>query len=470
MEGTGAAFAALGLAALAACSGGGPEGDGGRAGQGPNVILITLDTVRSDHLSCYGHELPTTPNLDALAAAGTRFEHCVSTAALTPVSHASILTGLNPYQHGLRVLYAESGYRLPDSVPTIATVLGAAGWDTAAVLSAFPVSERFGLNQGFRHFDNGLTPDAEAPEEAESPGAVRLGRRQRRSDATTDQALAWLAGVDRPFFLWIHYWDVHDPLIVPPPEFVRAARRTLGRTSAGPPSLYDTELNFIDVQIGRLLAALRERGLYGPTLIVVTADHGEGLGEHGWHSHRLLYEEQIHVPLIVKPVAGSASAGARARRVIPETVRTIDIVPTILEELGVDGPPVEGRSLFPLLRGDADAPRPAYADQLNKWDLKADMLAQRPDDDLLHCMEDGSAKLIYRPLRPAESELYDIERDPDEANNLYAADDPRAVRLLDELQARHPFVLQPFPATAAPDADAADTAKALRELGYLGDG
>ena len=461
---------ALGLCALAACSGGGD--------QRPNVILITLDTVRADHLSSYGYGLETTPHMDALAAEGTRFEHCLSTASLTPVSHASILTGLNPYQHGLRVLHAESGYRLPPSIPSIATILAGEGWNTAAILSAFPVSERFGLDQGFAYFDNGLTP--EAPEAGESGQGrdERLGRRQRRSDATTDEVLRWLADEPEPFFLWIHYWDPHDPLLVPPPAEVQEFRRSQRAVAGGRPSLYDTELNYVDRQFGRLVASLRERDLYDRTLIVITADHGEGLGEHDWHAHRLLYEEQIHVPLIVKPIATSVAAGAAgaaAGRVVPETVRTIDIVPTILEELGVAGPALEGRSLFSLVRGEPDEPRRAYADQLNKWDSKAAMLEQRPADDLLHCLVGEGSKLIFRPLRPEESELYDLRLDPDEATNLYRANEPRAQRLLADLRAREPWVLAPFLPAAQPGdaaqtaAEQADAADALRELGYIDD-
>ena len=468
MNGTRAAAVALGLCVIAACSGAGDER--------PNVILITLDTVRADHLSSYGYELETTPHMDALAAAGTRFEHCLSTAALTPVSHASILTGLNPYRHGLRVLHADSGYQLPDAVPSIATVLAAEGWHTAAILSAFPVSERFGLDQGFEYFDNGLTPDApdNSGQQSEQGRDVRLGRRQRRSDATTDEVLAWLDRKSEPFFLWIHYWDPHDPLLIPPPAHMRAFGR-VQRAGGGRPELYDTELNFVDVQIGRLVASLRERGLFDNTLIAITADHGEGQGEHDWHAHRLLYEEQIHVPLILKPTAGSAARVAASRRVVSETVRTIDIVPTILEELGVAGPEVEGRSLFPLVRGEAGAPRRAYADQLNKWDSKAAMLEQRPADDLLHCLVGEGSKLIFRPLRPEESELYDLRLDPDEATNLYRANEPRAQRLLADLRAREPWVLAPFLPAAQPGdaaqtaAEQADAADALRELGYIDD-
>jgi arylsulfatase A-like enzyme len=467
-----ATIAALALAQLCACSGGGAPP--------PNVIVITLDTVRADRLSSYGYSLPTTPSLDRLAAEGVRFENCAATAALTPVSHASILTGLNPYAHGLRVLHAEKGYRLPDSVPTLASVLREANYATAAILSAFPVSEAFGLDRGFEHFDNGMlaraqTRDAQRAGEREG-GRPKRGARggatadkprlatQRRSDATTDAAIEWLAGARQPFCLWLHYWDVHDPLLVPPAAATESFRAAARARTGAEPSLYDVELAFLDRQIGRLLDHLRERGLYDSAWIAVTSDHGEGLGEHGWHAHRLLYEEQAHVPLIVKwPSGGGRDA---PRGVVRPLVRTIDVFPTALEAAGVAPPArIEGRSLLALARGESEPPRLAYADQINKWDTLANMLHERPNDDLLHSLRDQRWKLIYRPLRPGESELYDLARDPDEAVNLYASEPERARALLADLEARDPWVLEDL-GRGASDDEAAD---ALRELGYLGD-
>jgi arylsulfatase A-like enzyme len=439
----------------------------------PNVILITLDTVRADHLGCYGYALPTTPNLDALAADAVRFEQCASAAALTPVSHASILTGLNPYRHGLRVLHAKTGDKLPESVPTLATALGPAGYATAAMLSAFPVSEAFGFDRGFEHFDNGMSPeglerkgkqrddDLHERNRAKSSTDARQAGTQRRSDATIDAVLAWLASAREPSFTWIHLWDVHDPILVPPADAVAGFQRDALARSGRAPELYDVELSFLDAQLGRLFARLRESGRYDDTLIVVTADHGEGLGEHGWHAHRLLYEEQLHVPLIVKLPRGPRGT------VVEDLVRTIDIFPTVLEVADVAAPkPIEGRSLVALARGGVDEPRVAYADQLNKWDTKADMLDQRPQDDLLHSLRSASWKLIYRPLRPATSELYDLANDPHEARNLYAEQGERANAMLGELNARKPWVLHDL-GEGSLDDHAAD---ALRELGYMGDG
>ncbi len=431
-----------------------------------NVLLITLDTTRADHLSCYGYSLPTSPRLDGLALEGTLFTRCMSTSSLTPVSHASILSGLEPQQHGLRVLHAGSGDRLPDSVPTLATILAREGWRTAAVLSAFPVSERFGLERGFEHFDNGMSPEPMAQAQEEAPPRRGLdaprGARQRRSDATTDEAIAWLRQGGRPFFLWVHYWDPHDPILVPPEHHVRGFMRDVSQAGAPPPELYDIEIHYMDRQIGRLLDALTELGVEGQTMVVVTADHGEGLGEHGWPSHRLLYQEQIHVPLIVR------LPGRGAGRVVDALVRTTDIHPTVLEALGVEAPiPVAGLGLRGLLDGIPEPGRVAYAESLIKWDTRAGQVReQRPeDDDLLHCLMDASTKLIYRPLHPERSELYDLLTDPDEARNLFEERGFEARALLDQLLSRDAFLLEPL---GEADLDL-ETSRALRGLGYAGD-
>lgn len=428
----------------------------------PNVLLITLDTTRADHLSCYGYALPTSPSLDALAADGALFRECMATAGLTPVSHASILTGLNPYEHGLRVLHAESGYRLPDDVPTLATVLAGAGYATGAFLSAFPVSERFGFARGFEVYDDGVQAESRGEREGGVPMRDRReGRTQRRSDATVDAALEWIEGAREPWFAWIHLWDPHDPALVPPREAVEDFVEGCRAASGAALDLYDVEIRFMDAQIGRLLVRMKERGTYERTLITVTADHGQGQGEHGWPSHRIVYDEQLHVPLIVK------APGEKAGAVVGELVRGIDVYPTVLEALDLGAPrEYEGRSLLPLMRGERDEPRLAYADAINKWDAQADILEKRPGDDLLHCLMDERWKLIYRPLRPDESELYDLRMDRDESRNLYLERADRARPLLEGLEARDPWVLAPLGAGAA-HGEAAD---ALRELGYLGDG
>ena len=186
-----------------------------------NVLLVTLDTTRADYLGCYdAAHAELTPNLDALAADAVRFEFAIAQASATPVSHASILTGLNPYEHGVRVISADAGYKLSPEIPTLTTVLKGHGWATGAFLSSFTVSEYYGFDYGFDTFDSGLQRDVSRPFVRDRDGYARwpVGTGQRRSDATTDRALAWLAATkDRPFFLWVHYWDPHDWLVLPPP-------------------------------------------------------------------------------------------------------------------------------------------------------------------------------------------------------------------------------------------------------------
>ncbi|MCP4592910.1 MAG: sulfatase-like hydrolase/transferase [bacterium] len=433
-----------------------------------NVLLITLDTTRRERLGCYGCPRATSPNLDALAAEGYRFDNAIAQAAVTPVSHASILTGLNPPGHGARVLYAERGYRVSDSVPTMATLLAERGWHTAAYLSSFTVAELFGLDRGFAVYDSGCRDTRADQIRSDSHGVFGwdMTVNQRRSDATTDQAIAWLEQkANRPFAMWVHYWDPHDTTELPPPEYLARFRPTGPTKEDRLSATYDAELAFVDANLGRLLEFLRTSGLYDRTLIVVVADHGEGLvsglAHHGWWRHRLLYQEQIRVPLIVR-VPGSPEGG-----VIGATVRTIDILPTVLDYLGVTGTgEFDGASLRGLIAGRSEAPRLAYADALNGYDLTAGMVRVRPHDRILHSVSDQDWKLIYRPDQPAGSELYDLRQDPHELNNLYAPSHPQVERLLAELRRVSGFVDDAR--LFGGGSGQADVIKRLGSLGYAG--
>jgi arylsulfatase A-like enzyme len=425
------------------------------------VLLVTLDTTRADRFGCYGYALDTTPNFDALAADGIRFETAISTSAVTPVSHASIMTGLNPYRHGVRVLYAASAYNLPPTVPTLATILEREGWDTGGFLSSFAVSETFGFQHGFKHFDNGLTDSSQGMRRDERTGnwSWDLRSSQRRSDETTDAVLRWLESARSPFFAWVHYWDPHDPVVLPPPEILSRFPARSNTWSDKRRALYDAETFYMDAQFGRLVQALKQRGQYEDTIIVVVADHGQGLGDHDWWYHRILYQEQIQLPLIMR-IPGEPVGVA-----VSDLVRAIDIFPTVMETLEIEPPtPVEGLSLLGLIRGRREPPRIAYADQLNLYDLNANMLKKRPDDDLLYCAMDRSWKLIYRSLRPDESELYDLQADPREQRNLFKRENLQAQRLLAALNEFGGFVGKPF----GPGRDDAALER-LRSLGYAGD-
>ncbi len=433
----------------------------GRPPEIRNVILVTLDTVRADHLGCYGRSGDTSPTIDQLARDGVKFDMAIAQAAVTPVSHASILSGRNPQGHGLRVIHAETGYRLPDTVPTLATILEQAGWNTAAFLSSFTVSEHFGLQRGFDVFDTGLSA---APSRLIAPDekgfwSWDVGSNQRRSDETTDNAIAWLKGAREPYFLWVHYWDPHDPFVAPPLEVMERFPPPDGDTDQKRIALYDAEIYFVDLNLQRLLAALEASGNAERTMVVLTADHGQGLGEHGWWAHRLLYQEQIHIPLIVKIPGGHSGVAVK------QLVRSVDIFPTVLRTLGLDVPPgIDGEDLLALVGEKASPPRRAYADALNLYDLNSRLVQKRrPNDDLLYSVIDYPWKLIYRPHRPDESELYDLESDPDEAVNLYAREAERADRLVEALHELDGFVSRPF-GEGEGDREALER---LRALGYV---
>ena len=437
----------------------------------PNVLLVTLDTTRADYLSCYGGT-NRTPGFDALARSGVLFESALATSAVTPVSHASILTGLNPYEHGLRVLSADSGFRLPASSTTLAGYLKSAGYATGAVHSAFPVSGYFGFNQDFDRFESfdgsmQLLPGAQKT-------TWNLDALQRRSDATTALALEVIDDLrsdGRPFFLWVHYWDPHDPTLLPPPEWLTAvtASPAGGAHSARYEEVYAAEVRYMDRQFEGLTDGLEESGLRETTLIALTADHGQGLSDgfrrHGWAAHRMTYQEQIHVPLIF------AGPGVPVATTHSTLASTVDIVPTLLDLVGIpDLHPSQlrlgGRSLRPLLEGRDLPPGSAYADQVNGYDFNASMTGPRPDAAFLFTICDGTWKLIWRPHMPEASELFHLLRDPLETVNVIQSERQVYLRLMADLAQRRPWVLAPFQGDGSQAEDG--VGEALQALGYGG--
>ncbi len=452
----------------------GPAEPGADAPRPLNVLLVTLDTTRPDRLGCYGYEGATTPHLDALAARSVVFEDAISTAGITPMAHASILTGLNPYRHGLRVFAGDAGNRLAGDVETLATVLADAGWSTAAFVSAYTVKRTFGLDRGFAEYDSGLEgfDDLNARETHEA-GLWRdeaLVPTQRRGDATTDLAVDWLrenggSGAP-PWLLWVHYFDVHDYNVVPPEDW-SAARGVAYDDSIkrnNPDArevLYDLEMEFMDEQVGRVLDALDELGQRDDTVVVVIADHGQGLRDglerHGWLRHRLLYQWSVRVPLLVT-VPGVAPAR------VDDLVRNIDVFPTVLDALGLPAPAgVEGRSLLPRMRGEPLAPAPAYADALNTVDEHAPLkgLPETCRDDLFMVI-DGRWKLIQHRAQPENTELFDLAADPLELENVADRHPEERARL--EAWIERSGALEIAPGERQ---DGLDTSS-LRELGYTG--
>lgn len=360
------------------------------------MVLVTIDTLRADHLGCYGDTDAHTPRLDTLADRGVRFGAAISPAPLTLPAHASLMTGLDPPQHGVR----HNGiHRLPDDVPTLAERLRAAGFATAAFVGSRVLDRRFGLDRGFDVYDDRVG--------RHSGGTV--GYAERRAGEVVDAALAWLADAPPRAFLWVHVYDPHAAYD-PPPGFAAAF--------ADRP--YDGEIAYVDHALGRLFDALAapEGGdasgrLPARVVVAVTADHGESLGEHGEPTHSYtVYDATQHVPMIL------AGAGLPAGRVVGATVRLVDVAPTLLELAGAAPlAGVRGRSLLPLVRGEGDAPRDAYVETLaTHLDLGWSPLV-------------GVRDARWKYVRAPRPELYDLERDPGEQTNLAAAEPARVAAL-----------------------------------------
>lgn len=371
-----------------------------RRGQ-PSVVLITLDTTRADRLGSYGYAAANTPNLDRLAALGARFNHAVSPAPLTLPAHATLMTGRNPYGHGVR---NNGHFVLGTELPTLAARFAAAGYDTAAFVSAFVLDRQFGLARGFAHYDDALDPPS-GPS-----GSLEL---ERRGDRTVRAAGAWLAArpVGRPYFLWLHLYDAHDPYT--PPASYRAQFEQ---------QPYDGEVAFVDAMVGEMLAAADEAtGQGGAPLVVVAGDHGESLGDHGESTHGLfVYEAAVRVPLIM------TWPGAIQPRVVAPTVALADVAPTVAALTGL--PPFEsadGASLVPLLDGAADTPSTpsVYAETY----FPQFFMGWAP----LRMVRQGAWKYIDAP----EPELYDLNADPGETSNLVTSQAATARRLRAALEA-----------------------------------
>ena len=354
------------------------------AAGGPlNLLLVTLDTVRSDHLGCYGDAAAETPHLDALARQGVRFARASSPVPLTLPSHTTILTGLLPPHHGTR---NNGTAPLAAGIPTLATVLAGAGYRTAAFVAAFVLDHRFGLNRGFAVYDDEIERPADASWLLEA---------QRPGDQVVDRALGWLAAADpRPFFLWVHLYDAHAPYNPPSPYRERHPGRP-----------YDGAIAFDDAQVGRLLAALASRGLDDRTVVAIAADHGESLGEHGELTHGLLlYEPVLSVPLLLR------APGLAARRV-DTPVSLVDLAPSLAGLLRQPLPPppggaLDGRDLSAaLLAGREPPPSELYAET-----RYPEVFGWSP----LFALRRRELKYIAAP----HPELYDLHGDPHETRNL----------------------------------------------------
>ncbi|HJR61101.1 MAG TPA: sulfatase-like hydrolase/transferase [Vicinamibacterales bacterium] len=389
-----------------------------------NVLLITIDTLRADALGSYGGRAAT-PNLDRLAAEGIRFTFAHAHAVVTLPSHASIMTGRYPYDHGVR---DNAGYRLDDKAKTLAELAEGQGLATGAFVGAFPLDRQFGLAQGFATYD-----DVGGRESSQADFAFT----ERRAEQVVSAARQWIDSQKGRWLAWVHLFDPHASY-TPPPPFDAQYR---GNEYAG-------EVAYVDHALGPLLEAAR-RGPR-PTTIIVTADHGEGLGEHGELTHgTFAYEGTLRVPLIVAQVSGDSGAaeGGTRGHVSDAPVRHVDIVPTIARLLQFEPP--AGLPGAPVLAARMDDPRPAY------FEAMTPMLARgwAPLSGLVT----GREKYIDLPIE----ELYDLGRDPREEQNLVAKSGERTRALAAELR-RFSAALP----GAAQD-ETAEVRQRLQALGYV---
>ncbi len=348
-----------------------------------NVVVITIDTLRPDHLHCYGYDKIETPTLDRIAQHGALFENGVTQTPLTPPSHASIFTGLNPPTHKVR---DTGGFLLSPSIPTLASILQERGWDTAAFVSSAVLKKRFGFDHGFAVYDDQMPRPGNTQEFLEDA--------ERRAGDTVDHAVAWLNGrSEKPFFMWVHLYDPHTPYDPPSPFREQYKDRP-----------YDGEIAYADRELGRLMEALERKSPPGKTVIAVLSDHGESLGEHGEFSHGVfLYDSTLRIVYLL------AGPGVPSGLRVKQQARTIDLLPTIMDLLGGAAPAgVEGVSLVPFFSGKDAATAVSYGETLFPkinmgW---AELRAIRTNQ--------------WKYIRAPKPELYDLSRDPKETNNVLA--------------------------------------------------
>jgi choline-sulfatase len=371
-----------------------------------NVLLITLDTTRADHLGCYGAPLPT-PAIDALAKSGVRFDQADAAAPLTLPSHATILSGVLPLHHGVR---NNGAAPFPATRETLQTVFQRDGYTTAAFVSSFVLDHRFGLNRGFVTYDDAVQRDA-----------TSLIDSERRGGATADAAIAWLATHSgRPFFAWVHFYDAHAPYAPPAPY----------------PQSYDGEIAYVDAQVARIMAKVdRTR-----TIVVIAGDHGEGLGEHGELHHGLLaYESTLRVPFII-------AAPQLKAAVIKTPVSTADLAPTIATLAGSQLEGVDGKDISEALEKGLEP--------------KAHEIYAETEYPVMFGWS-GLRTLRNEQVKLVEGRTAELFRLPDETTNI-AASERRAVALL----THHLSDLKSGEITSTAPVDAETKAK-LASLGYV---
>jgi arylsulfatase A-like enzyme len=421
---------------------------------GTPVILISIDTLRADHLSCFGYKKLQTPNIDAWAQGGTLFTQISSQAPMTLPSHVSLFTSTYPFANGIR----ENAQTLPAGTATLATILEEHGYKTAAFIGGYFLERRFGLAQGFETYDS---PFDNRPVK----GALDL---KRPAAQVIDSAERWLdKNSGHPFFLFVHLFDLHEPY--DPPAAYRAC---------APQSEYDQELAYVDDQIDRFHDYLAKSGLDRRALVVIFSDHGESLGDHGENTHGyFVYQSTLHVPLIfhwpgsneISNLKSGISESARARGPdapmssmqlmhsrVDAPAGLIDVAPTILDVLGISPPRAfSGHSLLDLAKGEGSPPRDIYSESSYAHDMFG--------WSKLHSLRSGNYQLIDAP----KPEFYDLKTDPEELHNLLPGEAALTATYREKLAALVSEYSPPGPEGKKPAAPASTSAEDLRGLGYL---
>jgi choline-sulfatase len=395
----------------------------------PSLILISVDTLRADHLSCYGYRRASTPHIDAIARGGTIFTQVSSQVPLTLPSHASLLTSTYPFASGVQDNAVALG---PDAV-TLATVLKSHGYRTGAFVGGFVLDRRFGLNRGFDEYDSPFDLHRQA---GKDPSEIK-----RLGEDVANSAEKWLAeNSGSSFFLFLHLYDLHTPYELP-----------RGQRPPGGASGYDAELGYVDDVLGQFWDFLQQRQLLSNTLAVFVSDHGESLGDHGETTHGyFIYQSTLHVPLIFHWPAQSNAFPAR----IDEPAGLLDVAPTILQYLGVQEPAqFQGRSLLGSLREHAT---PANEEIYSESPYAHDHFGTSS----LRSVRVGAYKYIQAP----KPELYDLARDPQEIANLYAAKHALALSFRERLAALRARYQSKLAAASGPSPEVVER---LRSLGYL---
>jgi len=397
----------------------------------PNVILITIDTVRADHVGCYGAKDVQTSTLDSLARDGVVFERAISQVPLTWPSHAVILTGTYPFQNGVQDF---TGSPLDPKFRSVAQAFKDHGYRTGAVVSAFVLDRSWGLARGFDFYD-----DAFSPEQFKNRD---LGLVERKAGESVTRALSWLQkNPQRPFFFWLHLYDPHSPYDPPEPYHTQYQGH-----------LYDGEIAHADHELGRLITWLKRNQLYDHSLIVMLSDHGESLGEHGEHEHGFfVYNSTVQIPLIVKPPAGSGFQPGRVSR----PIETASVAPTLLRLAGVKDPALEKQfSASDLFVKQSENESVAYSETFYPFSS----FGWSP----LHALETNRYQYVDAPT----PELYDLASDPEERSNIAARQTATAAVLKGKLQQL--LRTNPFQAEKAPTSSVSpDAAEKLRALGYV---